>query len=275
MSCLYFIFNQWDILKNGFERPHVNWFVFFSPMLLFTCTNWFLEILKWQILAKRIKKTTYYDALKQSLSSYTVSMITPNRMGEYGLKLFFFKKKDFKKVVVLQSIQSFSQLFATLFFGLIGCFYFKYYQLAFVIMTFFAAVFLFHRLDILPQKIKFYYLKIRQLVLEVYQSVGLISIGRYLVFSTQFVVLLYWFGVENSVLDLYFALSLMYLFSSILPTLQLFDVIVKGSVGIYVFEQIDVPAAIILQVSVIMWFFNMILPYFIGIYYWLKFKPAW
>jgi hypothetical protein len=88
-------------------------------------------------------------------------------------------------------------------------------------------------------------------------------------------ILLYWFGVENNFFELYFALTLMYLFSSVLPTLQFFDVIVKGSVGVFIFEKVGVLSNIVIQVTFIMWLFNMFLPYFFGLFYWLKFKPSW
>jgi hypothetical protein len=244
-------------------------------MFLFSVINWFFEIIKWQILANKIRKISFKDALIQTLSSFTVSMITPNRIGEYGFKLFFFKSLDVKKIIALQSIQSFSQLFATLFFGLMGCLYFKYYQLSFVILICFLLKLIVKKLSFLPKKIALYVAKIRLLVEDVYQSVLILSICRYLIFSTQYMILLYWFDVENNFFELYFTLTLMYLFSSILPTLQFFDVLIKGTVGVFVFDKINVPAATILQVSIIMWFFNMLLPYILGLYYWIKFKPSW
>jgi hypothetical protein len=104
-------------------------------MIIFSSVNWFLEIKKWQLLISKIRQIDFHEALKQSLSSFAVSMITPNRLGEYGFKILFFEKKAFKKVIVLQSIQSFSQLFATVFFGFFGCLYFAYHEIAIVILV--------------------------------------------------------------------------------------------------------------------------------------------
>ena len=47
-----------------------------------------MEIAKWKILTNNVKKNSWLDATKQSLASLTLSLITPNRIGEYGAKIF-------------------------------------------------------------------------------------------------------------------------------------------------------------------------------------------
>ncbi|WP_372795672.1 lysylphosphatidylglycerol synthase domain-containing protein, partial [Lutibacter sp.] len=95
-----------------------NWILIF--LLLFTDVNWLLEIYKWKLLASVEKKITFFEAYQQSLASLTASLITPNRIGEYGAKALYFKKKSRKKIVLLNFIGNMSQLTATTFFGLIG-----------------------------------------------------------------------------------------------------------------------------------------------------------
>ena len=59
-------------------------------VLLFTDANWLLEIYKWKLLASTEKRITFFEAYQQSLASLTASIITPNRIGEYGVKALFF-----------------------------------------------------------------------------------------------------------------------------------------------------------------------------------------
>ena len=66
-------------------------------VLLFTDANWFLEIYKWKLLASQEQKITFFEAYQQSLASLTASLITPNRIGEYGVKAIYFEKKYEKK----------------------------------------------------------------------------------------------------------------------------------------------------------------------------------
>ena len=92
-------------------------------LLLFTFFNWFFEIYKWHLLVSQIQKISFYEAAIQSLASLTASLITPNRIGEYGAKALYFKKSFGKKIVTLNLIGNLSQLFTTIFFGIIGCLY--------------------------------------------------------------------------------------------------------------------------------------------------------
>lgn len=272
---LYYIYLQWDKSQNDFNLPINDWTFLILFLLIFSSFNWFLEIKKWQFLVNKMAEISFYQALKQTLTSFSVSMLTPNRIGEYGLKIFFFQKSDFKKVLVLQSFQSFSQLFATLFFGFFGCLYFKYYGLALIILLIVLIFFNTKYFTFLPQKFQTLLSKIKHFSQVVLTKVLSLSVLRYITFSSQYLILLYWFGIENQMVEVYFTITLIYLFSSFLPTLQLFDVAIKGSVGVFVFNKIGVSAAIVLQTSFFMWFFNMLLPYFIGLFYWLKFKPTW
>jgi hypothetical protein len=57
-----------------------------------------------------------------------------------------------------------------------------------------------------------------------------------------------------------------------LPTFQFLDFAVKGSVAIYFFGILGVNEWIVIFVSTLMWFLNVVLPVVIGSYYVLNFK---
>ena len=92
-------------------------------LLVFSFFNWFFEIKKWHLLANKLQNISFFEAAKQSLASLTASLITPNRIGEYGAKAIYFKKSFSKKIVTLNLVGNFSQLLITIVFGLIGCIY--------------------------------------------------------------------------------------------------------------------------------------------------------
>ena len=60
-------------------------------MTLSIC-NWYFEILKWKHLVSTFQKISFKDAIEQSLGGLTASLITPNRIGEYGAKAIYFSK---------------------------------------------------------------------------------------------------------------------------------------------------------------------------------------
>ena len=89
-------------------------------LLSMTLLNWYIEVAKWKSLASGIKQISLSEALKQSLASLTVSLITPNRIGEYGAKALYFDPKDRKRVVLYNFLGNFSQMSITLLFGSLG-----------------------------------------------------------------------------------------------------------------------------------------------------------
>ncbi|MBG7630087.1 MAG: flippase-like domain-containing protein, partial [Bacteroidetes bacterium] len=138
-------------------------------ILLFTDANWLLEIFKWKTLASIEKKITFFEAYEQCFASLTASIITPNRIGEYGAKALYFKNEIRKKIIFLNLIGNLSQLSITLFFGIIGFVFFirnfsfqipKANTLKFLLIPLSFGVLYFFRKKIKHSKIKKYLKKL-------------------------------------------------------------------------------------------------------------------
>ena len=254
-------------------------------LFIFTFFNWFLEILKWQNLVSFYQKTTFKSALIQSLSSLTASLITPNRIGEYGVKALYFKKSIRKQIVVMNLAGNLSQLIVTIFFGIVGCSYlfFKFsitiaYTNIFIVLFF--SIFLLLSLWFIDKKefaFKGYSTQYFKKLINAYpkkliKKALLYSVFRYLVFSHQFYFLVLIFNIELNYLDAMTSIFAMYLIASIIPMLSLFDVVVKGSVAIFIFSLFDVSESVILAIVLLMWIFNFVLPSIVGSYFVLTFK---
>ncbi len=69
-----------------------------------------------------------------------------------------------------------------------------------------------------------------------------------------------------------FSLLLIYFLASSLPTFQFLDFAVKGSVAVFFFGILGVNEWIVVFISTLMWFLNVVLPVAIGSYFVLKFK---
>lgn len=254
-------------------------------LFIFTFFNWFLEILKWQNLVSFYQKITFKSALIQSLSSLTASLITPNRIGEYGVKALYFKKSIRKQIVVMNLAGNLSQLIVTIFFGIVGCSYlfFKFsitiaYTNIFIVLFF--SIFLLVSLWFIDKKefaFKGYSTQYFKKLINAYpkkliKKALLYSVFRYLVFSHQFYFLVLIFNIELNYLDAMTSIFAMYLIASIIPMLSLFDVVVKGSVAIFIFSLFDVSESVILAIVLLMWIFNFVLPSIVGSYFVLTFK---
>ena len=64
----------------------------------------------------------------------------------------------------------------------------------------------------------------------------------------------------------------MYLLSSIIPSIFILDVVVKGGISVYLFSFLNIDELSILSIVGIMWILNFVLPSIIGSIYILKFK---
>ena len=98
------------------------------------------------------------------------------------------------------------------------------------------------------------------------------SLIRYAIFSFQFYFLLQLFGVKINYLDAMVIISSMYLLASIIPSIFIFDVVIRGSVALYLFAFVDVNELTILSIITFMWLFNFVIPSVFGSYYVFNFN---
>jgi len=266
-------------LKHQFSILFLNNGWLLVLLLLFTDANWLLEIVKWKTLTTIEKKITFFEAFEQSFASLTASIITPNRIGEYGAKALFFKSEKRKNIMGLNLIGNLSQLSVTIFFGCIGIIYFlmnyspkipKINIQNSIILVLFLFILIYFRKKLKLSKVKIFLNKISK---KTYITVVILSILRYLIFTHQFYFLLVLLGVE---IDYFTALPLifsMYFIASILPSLTIFDWVIKGSVAIFLFGFVEVNALTIVTVTTLMYVLNFAVPALFGSIFVLKFKP--
>ena len=251
-------------------------------LLSFTVINWLLEILKWQNLVKTVKDISFSQAAKQSLSSLTASLITPNRIGEYGAKAIYFRKKERPKILLLNFQSNAYQMFVTVLLGLMGIsVLYRYIVLSdipFVKITGLSVLVLIS-IGLLVYFKKNWIYRARNILNEIltipaiiHKKTFLFSLARYMVFSHQFYFFLLFFGVELDYFIAFPTICTMYLISSIIPGFVLFDWLVKGSVAVTLFGYFGVNEIIILSITASMWMLNFALPALWGSLYVLVFN---
>jgi hypothetical protein len=254
-------------------------------LLLFSLLNWFFEVKKWCLLANNAQKTSFSKAAIQSVASLTVSLITPNRIGEYGAKALYFDKPVRKKVLVLNLIGNLFQLLTTIIFGLIGvAFFVLNFNIdidvpiqSIILVIGFSFVFVAWWLYKKDFSIKGYSLKslvnfITKIPNSITTKVALFSAFRYLIFSHQFYFSLLLFRVEITYSEALFSIFSMYFLVSIIPMVSIFDIVIKGSIAIWVFSFFNCDEISILSVVLLMWIFNFVLPSIVGSYFVLTFN---
>jgi hypothetical protein len=287
-GAFYFIYNQ---LAQNDKLDWQKFIVLFKKnqsilgiafILLFSVLNRYFEILKWQNLAQVIHKISVSEATKQVLGALTAGLFTPNGIGEYAGKALFFDKKDTKKVVFLNLICNGIQMVLTVIFGIFGLMYFnsKYNVITPTTVLFlfgallalFLVVFVLKKITIKGYSIEKLIHKINEIPKSIHQKNIFLGICRYLVFSHQYYFLFLAFDVDLPYITLIATISSVYFLASSLPTFQFLDFAVKGSVAVYFFGILGVNEWIVIFISTLMWFLNVVLPVIIGSYYVLNFK---
>jgi len=255
-------------------------------LITFSLLNWSLEGMKWRTLVNEINLISFSEAAKQSLSSLTASIITPNRIGEYGAKAIYYHKISRKRILGLNLVGNLTQLGATVVFGVIGLlhvintyeiqvFYYDAIRLG-VVITVFLLFFLIYS-SRKKHTIKGYSFSrlsrfFNNLKRETILTAGFLSVLKYVVFAHQFYFLIWLFGIEISYHEAMAFITSMYFIVSVIPTIFILDVIVKGSVAVWLFSFVGANEFVVLAITTLMWIFNFAFPATIGSYFVLRFK---
>ena len=272
-----------DFLQT-LKDPSVFSPIVFISLFAFTIGNWSAEIVKWKILANTIQPISFGKATAQSLASLTFSLITPNRIGEYGAKALYFPKQKRKNILILNFIGNFHQMLVTFILGTFGLFFLglnlDYFfsakalnlirwipiivGIVILILSFNKRIVGWIKKQL--QQANFITRKLNFLVFN-------ISLIRYLIFSHQFYFLLVILNADISYEMAMLSISSMYLIASVIPMISLVDFVLKGSVAITIFSLLNVSPLIILTVTTLMWLFDFAVPAFFGSYFVMTFKP--
>lgn len=248
-------------------------------LLAFSFANRFLEILKWQNLISFIRPISLGEATKQVLGALTAGIFTPNGLGEYAGKALYFEKKETKKIIFLNLICNGIQMLLTVFFGTIGLAVLGYWKWVYGIIGISMLLILFSiltkNITVKNYSVKKLILKINEIPKKIHNKNALFALGRYLIFSHQYYFLFLSFGVDLPYITLMAAVATVYFLASSLPSFQFLDFAVKGSVAMLFFGKLGVNEWIVVFISALMWFLNVVIPVVIGSYYVLKFKPKW
>jgi uncharacterized membrane protein YbhN (UPF0104 family) len=260
-------------------------------IVLMMFLNWFLEALKWRFLIRKIEDVSVVRSVRAIFSGITVSAFTPNRVGEYGGRVFCLQKADRIQAVLITVIGSMAQLLTTIMFGSIGLLFLPSYKSEFslffdnvsfafpvfafilivlntlLILLFLNASVLSSVLSTIPFLKKF---KKYNSVFSFYSFEELLkvlgySIARYFVFTTQFFILLQLFDVSIAYTDAFILIATMLFVISVIPTIAITEIGVRSSVALFLFGLVSSNTIGILSATFLLWVINLLLPSLIGV----------
>ena len=295
---LFFLYQQLN-LKSGVDKHSVdniitklkgNYIIVFVVIFMMLL-NWFLEALKWRFLIAKIEKVSIKRSLRAIFSGITVSAFTPNRVGEYGGRVFCLDKADRIQAVLITVIGSMAQLLITIIFGSIGLLFLPLYKadiflflgevsyaypalVVIISLINVFLVFLFLNVSIFTNVFaKISFLKKFRKYNEVFSFYSFkellivlaYSAARYVVFTTQFFILLQLFDVQILYADAIILIMSMLFVISVIPTIAITEIGVRGSVALFLFGLVSANTVGILSATFVLWIINLLIPSLIGV----------
>lgn len=257
-------------------------------VLLLMPVNWLIETSRFQLLMSKFVAIDYLTSLKSILSGLSLASVTPNRVGEYGGRVLALKPENNKFGLLATFAGSIAQNLVNLVFGLLGGLYFLSIHMHFTplqlstmtIIVFLFVIFisiLYYRLDWLSQifkrlnfipamsKVQRALDQTKNLGVKLLTRVLYYSVLRYLVYTSQYVLMLYAFDFNIPIISAFSGVAFIYLVQSGLPIPPLFGLLARGEIAILIWGIFVDGELVILTATLLLWIINLILPAFIGL----------
>jgi len=287
----YEINNNTDFTQEISNFHKYNLFYLLFSIILMPI-NWFLESLKFKILLHNIQTISNKQSIKAILSGITVSIFMPKRIGDFGGRIIFLKKNNKIKGVLATLLGSMSQLIITIIIGL-SFFpaYLNYNNIlqkynineniifAFSLLSIIIVLFIFlniSKLNIYIKRVSFLN-KYNNLLSFVNQytkkqllSLLTLSLLRYFIFSSQFILLLHSFNVTLPYNEAIIGISQIYFLMIVIPVFSLGELSIRGSLSVWVLNSFTPLVSGVLATSILLWFINLAIPAIIGSIFILK-----
>lgn len=279
----YTFINQLSLLKNNAAS-----IIFIGTSIVLMPVNWMLEALKWQKLVNKEYKISFYNALSGVLTGLSLGFITPHAIGEYAGRLWRLESNDKMKFIGSVWLGKVLQMTVTFLFGLIGVIVFynnSNYKLPLVTIITILTLSIFVGLLIL------FFLKVKvsswiaviqsyfKIVLAYsFKELGLVfllCVGRYLVFSIQFLLVLVALKIHLPIIKLFAGVSWIFLIKSIVPSFNFMsDLGVRELSALTYFDLFNANQSAVVAASLLIWLINILCPVLIGLYFVLKMKRS-
>jgi len=247
--------------------------------------NWLLEALKWQTLVKAAEPLQLKQALKAVLSGVTLSLLTPNRIGEYGGRIAFLSNPTGINQLVRTFLCGLAQLTITFLFGIIGLAMvspllseFSPAQLNIIWLAAIAGCMLIllafvyvNKLKTLPRLLGKFSPKLSNYLLHLkhinrHELLTVLGLGslRYLVYSCQYALLLQAFGIELNYADTWAMVSVLFLLQTLIPSIAAFEIAIRGNLALFLLSSYSANTLSLMSAVLILWTINLMVPALIG-----------
>jgi hypothetical protein len=293
----WFIYNKLSTNNNlkDFNQlisglPQIEIIMVISLVVALMLVNWGLEAFKWRRLLRKIEKLSLWRSVESVFCGLTLAVFTPNRIGEYGGRVFFLSPKRRIIGIVAMAVGNIGQMVLTNIFGAISICIFIYrfadldYRLDYALVALSAMFCLFFLIFFFnirwlnglllsmrfTRKYKKFYSILGKYQKKELFKILLFCLARYVVFSTQYFIMFYWLIPDIHYLDILMMVCILFFVQSTLPSLDLFDIGVRSVTASYFFSFVTKQDVAVIACTASIWLINIIIPAILGSYFVFK-----
>jgi len=291
LAVLYFELQSRDNLADIYavflqQLRAANW-LYLAVVCALMPLNWLIETLKWYPLLRRHDPISLKKAFFAVLAGISFALFTPNRVGEYAGRLLFVSPENHWKSLIVNAVGGIAQYIVLLTGGALGGLWFAAHYLQwnqtdlwraavcvllglgllyYIFFNIRSMVSIARRIPLL-RRLKPY---VRDVVmLEQFQRRDLLlilfwSAARYLIYSTQYVLLLYFFSIKTGFWGAYAGVATIYLLQTVVPLPAIAGLLVRGNLAVFVWAYFGGNEISSLAATFVLWIINLILPALVG-----------
>lgn len=252
--------------------------------------NILFELFKWKLLVGKYEQISITTSAKAVFSGICLSILTPNQIGSFAGRIIHLKELNKIKGTLIAVIGNTAQALIAAFMGLLaGIFFLWYFNLVtilwmvvvmilWLLIVVFAVYFFFHinKISLIRKwpKIVEYLSVFGAYESKELRNILIFSMIRFLLFSTQYFLLLRFFGIDIGIVESYAAILATLFVQGFVPSFLLIELGMRGASAIWLiglFSQ-NVPGILLSAYS--LWIINLMIPALIGLFVLLKWRAV-
>lgn len=245
------------------------WVVLFILM----CLNFLIESMKWKVVVANTQPISFIKAVKSVMVGQAFAFFTPNRIGDFAGRVLFLKTEN--KLIGMAHLAwaSYAQLIITLLLGTIAIninlplypwingTLLSIIKLGSPFVGLLVMLLFFYKKE---WKGKLVFLNVVQIATRIKANLLLLSFFRYLVFLLQYIWVAFLFKIQIDTGLLVVSVAILFLCLSILPTINLTELVVRGQLLILILAPFFTDKHMIIFLSSFIWGVNFLIPAVIG-----------
>lgn len=273
----------WGFLSS-FKIKNAAWLI---GVCSFSFVNWGIEAQKWRQLLSKMERLSFKDAFRAILCGITLSLFTPNRVGEYGGRVLILQHANRLEAIAVTLVGSLSQIIANVTLGAVGFLIFVGFYLhwnlwqielaiAGAVLLIIALLFVYFHVQKAEQwmgKIPFFrryknYFK----PIEAYSQRELAqvlgwSFLRNLVFTLQYIGLCWTFNMEVGLFTAWMVVNTIFFVQLFIPSIALIELGIRGNLALFFWGYVTTNHLAIIAATFSLWWINLMMPAIVG--WWL------